>query len=369
MHRAATAALALLFALPLEAQEGGRSQPGLPLTPGRMLEMTTTHGTWMSLDVSPDGRTIVFDLLGDLYTLPIDGGRATRITSGLAYDAQPRWSPDGKWIGFVSDRSGDENLWLVTPDGRDSLQVTRGTDHDYMSPEWTPDGQYLVATRTGSTGAKLWLFHRDGGSGVQLVRGPNPLLALGAAFGPDARYVWFATRQGMFEYNAIFPEYELAQYDRLTGARSTMSMRYGSAFRPALSPDGRWLTYGSRHDARTGLRIRELATGVERWLAYPIQRDNIEAVPDLDALPGYSFTPDSRSVVLSYGGRSGGCRWTGLRPARFRSRPTSGCRSAPKSGSSTGWTTPRPSWPGRSAIRSPRPTAGRSPSPRSTGSG
>jgi Tol biopolymer transport system component len=50
----------------------------------------------MSLDVSPDGQKIVFDLLGDLYTIPITGGKATRITSGIAFDAQPRWSPDGK---------------------------------------------------------------------------------------------------------------------------------------------------------------------------------------------------------------------------------------------------------------------------------
>ncbi len=317
MHRVALVALALLVVAPLHAQEAGRAKGGLPLTPARTLEMTTSRGTWMSVDVSPDGRTLVFDLLGDLYTLPIAGGRATRITSGMAYDAQPRWSPDGKRIVFVSDRTGDENVWTVSPDGRDSAQVTRGTDHDYMSPEWTPDGEYVVVTRTGGTGAKLWLFHKDGGSGVQLVRGPTPLTTLGAAFGPDPRYVWFATRQGMFQYNAIFPTYELAQYDRLTGAQSTMSMRYGSAFRPALSPDGKWLTYGSRHDAGTGLRIRELATGVERWLAYPIQRDNTEAVPDMDALPGYSFTPDSRAVVLSYGGELWRVPVDGSAPAKI----------------------------------------------------
>lgn len=317
MHRAVSLALAVVLAQPLAAQPSRRDQPGLPLTPARTLELTTSRGTWMSVDVSPDGRTLVFDILGDLYTLPIEGGRATRITSGMAYDAQPRFSPDGKWIAFVSDRTGDENVWLVTPDGRDSVPITRGSDHDYMSPEWTPDGEYLVVTRTGSTGAKLWLFHRDGGAGVQLVRGPNQLTTLGAAFGPDPRYVWYATRQGMWEYNAIFPEYELAMYDRLTGSEARMSMRYGSAFRPALSPDGRWLTYATRHDARTGLRLRELATGAERWLAFPIQRDNIEAVPDLDALPGYSFTPDSRAVILSYGGEIWRVPVDGAAPAKI----------------------------------------------------
>jgi Tol biopolymer transport system component len=125
---------------------------------------------------------------------------------------------------------------------------------------------------------------------------------LGAAFGPDPRYVWFAQRQGAWQYNAQFPQYQIAVYDRETGTRTAMSSRYGSAFRPALSPDGKWLAYGSRHDAETGLVVRELATGEERWLAYPIQRDEQESIASMDVLPGYSFTPDSRAIVISYGG-------------------------------------------------------------------
>jgi Tol biopolymer transport system component len=305
---AAAVALAAPLPAPLAAQAARdtarASRAGLPLQPARSATLTATRGTWMSLDVSPDGATIVFDLLGDLYTVPVAGGRATRLTGGMAYDAQPRFSPDGARIAFTSDRSGGDNLWILSTDGRDTVQVTRGNDHGYISPEWTPDGQYLVATRTGGAGsAKLWLFHTGGGSGVQLIQGPAQLTTVGAAFGPDPRYVWYATRQGAWTYNAILPEYQLEVYDRVTGARTTMTSRYGSAFRPTLSPDGRWLVYGSRHDAETGLRIRALATGEERWLAWPVQRDNQEAYPDLDVLPGYAFTPDSRAVVVSYGGR------------------------------------------------------------------
>jgi Tol biopolymer transport system component/imidazolonepropionase-like amidohydrolase len=277
---------------------------GLPLAPARSAKFTTSEGTWMSLDVSPDGRTIVFDMLGDLYTLPIAGGAAKAISSGLPHDMQPRFSPDGRRIAFVSDKSGDNNLWVVDADGSNARQISKGIGSDFRSPDWTPDGQYIVVSRAlPFAGAeKLWMYHIDGGTGLELVAGTPAQRMMGAAFGPDGRYVWYHQRMGWWQYNAQMPQYQLRVYDRETGTVTPMSARYGSGFRPALSPDGKWLTYASRQDAETGLRIRELATGEERWLAFPIQRDDQESAADMDVLPGYSFTPDSRSVVITYGG-------------------------------------------------------------------
>ena len=278
-------------------------EEGLPLQPARWARFTTSRGTWISLDVSPDGQTIVFDLLGDLYTIPITGGTATRLTHGIAHDMQPRFSPDGRTIVFVSDRSGDENVWLIDAAGGEPYPLTTGKDATYLSPEWTPDGNYVVVSKGTPLGLeKLWIYHVKGGRGLEMVGGSPALRMLGAAFGPDERYVWYAQRSGSWQYNAIFPQYQLWVHDRETGTRTPMTSRYGSAFRPALSPDGRWLTYGTRHDAETGLRIRELATGEERWLVFPIQRDEQESIANMDVLPGYSFTPDSRAVVISYGG-------------------------------------------------------------------
>jgi Tol biopolymer transport system component len=276
----------------------------LPLKAARTHTFTTTRGTWISLDVSPDGRAIVFDLLGDLYTLPAAGGTATRLTSGLAYDAQPRFSPDGKMIVFVSDRSGGDNVWMMTLDGKDTVQVTKGNTSEYVSPEFTPDGKYIVVSRaTGQFGtAKLWMYHVDGGNGVALGTASPQVKQLGAAFGNNGRYVWYAQRFGDWTYNSLGPQYQLGVYDRETGKSSTMSTRQGSAFRPTLSPDGRTLVYASRHEIRTGLRIRNLETQAEDWLAFPVQRDDIESRAPLDAYPGFSFTPDSRAVIVTYGG-------------------------------------------------------------------
>jgi len=290
----------------LRAQGAPTEQkPGLPLEATQTARFTATKGTWMSVDVSPDGQTLVFDLLGDLYRMPITGGTATRLTQGLAYDAQPRFSPDGSRIVFLSDRTGGENLFTIATDGSDLRQVTPpGNQLGYTSPEWTPDGKYIVASRSGSGFGvkKLWLFDTAGGTGVPLGSQAGPQGLYGAAFGPDGRFVYYAWRIGLWQYNASMPQFQVGVYDRETGNNTTITSRYGSAFRPAISPDGKWLSYGSRENTETGLRLRDLASGGERWLAYPVQRDNQESVPDLDVLPGYSFTPDSRAIVLSYGG-------------------------------------------------------------------
>lgn len=280
--------------------------PGsLPLEPTRTFEMTTSEGSWLSVDVHPDGSSIVFGLLGDLYTVPIDGGEATRITSGMAFDTQPRYGPEGDRIVFVSDRSGSEHVWVLDRSEQDTTQLSTGDNLRFHSPEWTPGGDYVIASRQTSLGdaAKPWLYHVEGGSGTPLVEEPENLRLNGAAFGDDSEHVWFAQRSGAWDYNAILPEYQLAVYDRDTGDLYDRSSRFGSAFRPTLSPDGQWLVYGTRHDAETGLRLRNRETGEERWLAYPVQHDDQESIATRDVYPGMSFTPDSEALIASYGGK------------------------------------------------------------------
>ena len=298
----ATPALAQDTPPAARADSAGRG--GLPLGVARHIRYTADRGTWLSLDVSPDGRTIVFDHMGDLFTMPIEGGRATRLTQGMAFDAQPRFSPDGTRIVFVSDRTGGENLWLLTLATRDTAQLTRGNGNIYTSPEWSPDGDYIVASRTFGLGgtAKLWLFHTAGGSGSQIMGEPPTGKFLGAAFGPDPRYIYYAQATSDWQYNATLPRYQVYVYDRQNGRTTPLTARYGSGFRPAISPDGRWLVFGSRHEAQTGLRRRDIQTGEEDWLVFPIHRDDQESRATLDVLPGYAFTPDSRAVIVSYGG-------------------------------------------------------------------
>lgn len=118
-----------------------------PPGPSYDVAIDVTTGTWMSVDVSPDGSEIVFDLMGDIYTIPMSGGAAKAITSGIAWDMQPRYSPNGKWIAFTSDRSGGDNLWVMDRDGSNPKQVSKETFRLLNQPAWSPDSEYLVGRK------------------------------------------------------------------------------------------------------------------------------------------------------------------------------------------------------------------------------
>jgi Tol biopolymer transport system component len=281
---------------------GQKKTKGLPLKSDRSFQLKTDEATWIPLDVSPDGKQIVFSVLGDLYMLPITGGKAKRITSGLAFDTHPRFSPDGKSIAFSSDKDGNGNVWIINFEKKDTIQVTKEKKDNIVSVEWTPNGDYLVISKGGRVN-KLFLFHKDGGTGTKLISAPAQLNTKEPAFGNDKRYIWFSKRNGAWHYNAKLPQYQIATYDRETDEIVQQTSRYGSAFAPTLSPDGKWLVYGSRYNEKTGLVKRNLITGDETWLAYPVQRDDQESIAPLGVYPPMSFTPDSKSLIAFYGGK------------------------------------------------------------------
>jgi imidazolonepropionase-like amidohydrolase/Tol biopolymer transport system component len=309
---------------------------GLPLLTERSLAFTTSEATWLSLDLSPDGRTIVFELLGDLYTLPVTGGEATRITSGQAYDMQPAFSPDGKRLVFISDRNGSENVWVSNADGTKARAITTTERENYMSPTWTPDGEYVIAAK----GAQLWIYHERGGSGVQMTgvrSGPAPApgaggpampAILGPAFGKDPQSIWVNVRgnvraglttrmvqdESQADYDPHVPlrssaraigPYQIAQLDREDGQLLVRTHEHEGAFRPIPSPDGQWLVYSTRYDARQALKLIDLSTGEDRWLTMDVQRDDSQGGGgrDRDVYPKSAFTPDSKSLITSYDGK------------------------------------------------------------------
>ena len=121
------ALLAALAALPVLAEEEAEKEEWkVSEPPGewRTVVIDTTETTWSNVDVSPDGSTILFDMLGDVFTVPIEGGEATAVTDGIEWNYQPTYSPDGTEIVFVSDRAGADNLWVMKVDGSEPRAVT-----------------------------------------------------------------------------------------------------------------------------------------------------------------------------------------------------------------------------------------------------
>ncbi|MDT0552816.1 amidohydrolase family protein [Urechidicola vernalis] len=274
----------------------------LPLEPERKISFTTNEGTWISVDVHPDGKSIVFDMMGDIYSLPIAGGKATKVTSGMPYDVHPRFSPDGKSIVFISDKSGNDNIWTLNLGSKKDKQLTKDKNKYHFSADWSPDGEYIVGV-TGRRNIKPFLYHIDGGSGAQLIKEPKNLKLIDPAFSADGSHIYFSSRTNAWNYNAQFPQYQIRSFDRENGDTEVITSRYGSAFTPTFSPNGNYMVYGSRFEDKTGLVLRNIKNGDERWLAYPVQRDDQESVADSGVLPGMSFTPDSQSLIASYGGK------------------------------------------------------------------
>jgi imidazolonepropionase-like amidohydrolase/Tol biopolymer transport system component len=285
-----------------------------PPGPTYAVNIDTTEGTWLSLDVSPDGREIVFDLLGDIYVMPVTGGEAKALTSGIAWDMQPRFSPDGRWIAFTSDRSGGDNIWIMKRDGSDPAQVTKESFRLLNSPAWTPDSQYIVArkhfTSRRSLGAgEMWLYHRAGGDGLQMTKRPNDQKDAGEpAFSPDGRYLYFSqdvTPGAVFEYNKD-PNgqiYVIQRLDRDNGEIERFVTGPGGSIRPTPSPDGKQLAFVRRVRNDTVLFVRDLDSGAERVLFNGLDRDMQETWAIHGVYPSMAWTPDNRSIVFWAGGK------------------------------------------------------------------
>ncbi len=283
----------------------------------RQVPIAVSEGTWMNVDVSPDGRMIAFDLLGDIYTMPIGGGRPTRISSGLAFDMQPRFSPDGRLIAFTSDRGGGDNIWVMNTDGSSPRAITTETFELLNNPTWSPDGRYIAARKHFTTQRSLgtgeiWLYHASGtGKGVPLVQRPSPQhqKELGEpAYSPDGASIYFSrntTPGPIFEYaqDSNQQVFAIERFDIATGERTQVAGGPGGAVRPTPSPDGRWLAYVHRVGGRSQLFVKDLVSGEARSVFDALDQDLQETWAVHGVYPVMDWTPDSGSLVFWAGGR------------------------------------------------------------------
>ncbi len=281
------------------------------------VSIDTDETTWASLDVSPDGKSIFFDMLGDIYVVDIAGGDARSLTQDFAWNIQPAVSPDGKQIAFISDRDGISNLWVMDVDGKNLKQISKEKQNLIHSPDWSPDGQYIVAmkgimsTRSIPAG-EIWIYHRSGGAGLEIKKrkgGKKEQKNIAdPAFSPDGKYIYFTedvTPGTTFDYNRdpLKSIFAITRYDLEDGKEERFISGVGGAVVATPSPDGKHVAFISRVLNKTALFIKDLETGLERPVNLEMERDMQEGFGSEGYYAYFDWTPDSKNIVFWTGGK------------------------------------------------------------------
>ncbi|MFQ6604243.1 MAG: amidohydrolase family protein [Fidelibacterota bacterium] len=282
-----------------------------PFGPIQPFMTDVTEGTWMSCDLSPDGSTIIFDLLGNIYRMAVSGGQAEALTSGPAWDIQPSFSPDGQTIVYTSDRSGGDNIWTMDLQGNNPTQITDESFRLLNNPVYTPDGKHIVArkhfVKSRSLGAgEMWLYLASGkGKGYSLTKKRDWQHDAGEPeLSPDGNYLYYSQDVSpgkTFQYNRDPYQtiYAINRYDLNTGETVRITGGPGGAATPQISPNGEYLAFVKRIGLKTVLMVRDLATGTEEMVFDKLNRDAQETWAIFGVHPGFSWYPDNRRILIT----------------------------------------------------------------------
>lgn len=263
----------------------------LPIKVGRTIDFTTKEASWIDLDISPDGSTILFSFLGELFSLPAKGGEATQLTRGLAINRCPIWSPDGKFITFESDETGFIDLHVTDLGGNFRRVLHVKSYGEPLKPIWFPDSKQI----------NIYDKVYDITGGVSSLP-ENMGNVLG--FSADGKFL-YCREFGSSDSSVI------VKYDRLNQTKTMLLVLNSRLFafnNVRISPDGNWLTY-IKYEARylpndvyspaDSLMLINIRTGQEKLLAHL----NIKFATNFLKNQHYNFSKDSKSLFIGYGGK------------------------------------------------------------------
>ncbi len=225
----------------------------------------------------------------DIYAMNADGKRQQRVTRGsegkpgtppgLFYALDPAWSPDGKSIAFRSNRSGPSAIWVMRSDGRDTKQLTRGSQDEH--PTWSPDGKRIAFVR-GKTGA-IYVMNADGTQARRITHGTAA--ESDPAWSPDGK--WIALVR--FTVNTPVREVWVIHPDG-TGARMVTSLAR-SVSGPAWSPTGTQIAFSSDVHGHFGIyRIDVTGKNLQ-----PISATSVDSFSP-------AWSPDGKTIAFARNG-------------------------------------------------------------------
>jgi len=278
------------------------------------------------VEVSPDGKTLGLVVRGEIWTIPADkGGDAKRLTHHPARDYDFYWSPDSKKIAFISDRSGNFDLYVIDVDTK-QVQVLSNDPSDEISPKWSPDGKSLAFLRSGPQ-AGLYVVPVDGSAPPKRIAESqgNNLFGIGISnysWSPDSRWIAF-TRRDHLETGDIWI------VPSAGGKAINVTYYPGANIEPQWSADGKYIVFQSNRDRTTGMDLyalpleKEKETGDEEKLPAPgkstpppseqkpDEKRGVEVKIDFDDIENrakrlttqgsgpFGITPDGKTVIFA----------------------------------------------------------------------
>jgi Tol biopolymer transport system component len=272
--------------------------------PTETISIRVHEGTTLGFDLSPDGRSIVFDLLGQLWELPGGGGAARPLTDAVrdtAEDLDPSWSPDGGRIVFRGERRGRTGLWLLEPGAAAPRQLTQLRDPDGFDGEaaWSPDGRAIAFARLvpPDSASREW---RSRLAWIDPAGGEAHELPVADTVGPDLRDPAWAPDGRRLAVVAAWAKGErggrLWLVERGTGRATPLTAPTGAALAPTFAPDGHRIAFFAADSAdRTQLWVMV----VDSAGAAPVRLTGQADVTPTRA----RWTRDGRSLLYGADGR------------------------------------------------------------------
>lgn len=283
----------------------------------KQVTIKTNETTWSSLDISPDGKQMVFDMLGDIFIVDANGGKASALTQDFAWNIHPTISPNGEKVAFVSDRDGLSNIWVMDINGENLKQVTKEKKNLIHSPKWSPDSQYIVVAKgimssRSIPAGEIWLYHHTGGSGIAIKERENGKVEqqniADPAFSPDGQYIYYTqdiSPGSGFSYNRdpLKSIFAITRYDRESGKEERYISGTGGAVVPTPSPDGKHIAFIRRVKNKTVLFLKDIETGLEEPIFFDLERDMQEGFGSEGYFAYFDWTPDSKNIVFWTAGK------------------------------------------------------------------